>query len=58
MMHDMMGGGMMWGMGGGRGLGAIKRMIPAHVLELSRIGWNAKTEDRRTASSSGALDVH
>jgi hypothetical protein len=31
--------------GEGRTLEAIKRMIPAHVQELSRIGWNAKTED-------------
>jgi hypothetical protein len=31
--------------GEGRTLEAIKRMIPAHVSELVRIGWNAKTED-------------
>jgi hypothetical protein len=31
--------------GGGRTLTAIKRMVPAHVAELARIGWNAKTED-------------
>jgi hypothetical protein len=28
----------------GRTLEAIKRMVPAHVRELKRIGWNAKTE--------------
>ena len=31
--------------GEGRTLDAIKRMIPAHVQELGRIGWNARTED-------------
>jgi hypothetical protein len=31
--------------GEGRTLEAIKRMIPAHVGELVKIGWNAKTED-------------
>jgi hypothetical protein len=31
--------------GTGRTLDAIKRMIPAHVQELSRIGWDAKVED-------------
>lgn len=31
--------------GGGRTLTAIKRMVPAHVAELARMGWNAKTED-------------
>jgi len=31
--------------GEGRTLAAIKRMVPAHVHELSAIGWNAKTED-------------
>jgi len=31
--------------GEGRTLDAIKRMIPAHVHELSQLGWNAKTED-------------
>jgi hypothetical protein len=31
--------------GEGRTLMAIKRMIPAHVSELVRTGWNAKTED-------------
>jgi hypothetical protein len=30
--------------GEGRTLEAIKRMIPAHVSELDRLGWNAKTE--------------
>jgi len=31
--------------GDGRTLEAIKRMVPAHVGELSKIGWNVKTED-------------
>jgi hypothetical protein len=31
--------------GEGRTLEAIKRMVPAHVGELAKIGWNAKTED-------------
>jgi hypothetical protein len=31
--------------GEGRTLDAIKRMVPAHVGELVKIGWNAKTED-------------
>ena len=31
--------------GEGRTLDAIKRMIPAHVHELTQIGWNAKVED-------------
>ena len=31
--------------GEGRTLAAIKRMVPAHVHELSQLGWNAKTED-------------
>ena len=31
--------------GEGRTLDAIKRMVPAHVQELNRIGWNAKTEE-------------
>ena len=31
--------------GEGRTLAAIKRMVPAHVHELSEIGWSAKTED-------------
>jgi hypothetical protein len=31
--------------GEGRTLAAIKRMVPAHVHELGRLGWNAKTED-------------
>jgi hypothetical protein len=28
-----------------RTLAAIKRMVPAHVRELARLGWNAKTEE-------------
>jgi hypothetical protein len=31
--------------GEGRTLDGIKRMVPAHVHELSQLGWNAKTED-------------
>ena len=31
--------------GEGRTLEAIKRMIPAHALELGTIGWNASAED-------------
>lgn len=31
--------------GEGRTLTAIKRMVPAHIAELARSGWNAKTED-------------
>jgi hypothetical protein len=31
--------------GEGRALDAIKRMVPAHVSELVKLGWNAKTED-------------
>ena len=31
--------------GEGRTLEAIKRMVPAHVAEPVKLGWNAKTED-------------
>ncbi len=31
--------------GEGRTLDAIKRMVPANVRELVKLGWNAKTED-------------
>jgi hypothetical protein len=31
--------------GDGRTLEAIKRTVPAHIDELSKIGWNTKTED-------------
>jgi hypothetical protein len=31
--------------GEGRTLEAIKRMVPAHVGELAKMGWNAKMED-------------
>ncbi|MEX2035309.1 MAG: hypothetical protein WEA28_08970 [Xanthobacteraceae bacterium] len=31
--------------GQGRTLAAIKRMVPAHVRELARLGWNATTEE-------------
>lgn len=31
--------------GEGRTLAAIKRMVPAHVAELARSGWTARTED-------------
>jgi hypothetical protein len=30
--------------GEGRTLAAIKRMVPAHVAELTRMGWNAKID--------------
>ena len=30
--------------GEGRTLDAVKRMVPAHVHELTQLGWNAKTE--------------
>jgi hypothetical protein len=31
--------------GEGRTLEAIKRMVPAHASQLTKIGWNAKTDD-------------
>jgi predicted RNA binding protein YcfA (HicA-like mRNA interferase family) len=31
--------------GEGRTLGAIKRMVPAHVRELAALGWSARTEE-------------
>lgn len=31
--------------GKGRTVAAIKRMVPAHVRELAKLGWSAKTED-------------
>jgi hypothetical protein len=31
--------------GESRTLDAIKRMVPAHISELVKLGWNAKTED-------------
>jgi hypothetical protein len=45
--------------GAGRTLDAIKRMVPAHVRELSQLGWNARTEDvpdgvRMTVTSTDA----
>jgi hypothetical protein len=48
--------------GAGRTLEAIKHMIPAHVQELSRIGWNTKAEDlpngvRLTVTSTDAKQV-
>jgi hypothetical protein len=48
--------------GQGRTLEAINRMIPAHVQELSHIGWNAKTEDlpngiKLTVTSTDAKQV-
>jgi hypothetical protein len=33
--------------GDGRTLEAIKRMVPAHIGELIKLGWNARTEDLR-----------
>jgi hypothetical protein len=48
--------------GEGRTLDAIKRMVPAHVHELSRLGWNARTEDlpngvKMTVTSTDANQV-
>jgi hypothetical protein len=48
--------------GEARTLDAIKRMIPAHVRELSQLGWNAKTEDlpngvKLTVTSTDARQV-
>jgi hypothetical protein len=48
--------------GEGRTLDAIKRMVPAHVRELSQLGWNAKTEDlangvKLTVTSTDAKQV-
>jgi len=48
--------------GEGRTLDAVKRMVPAHVHELDRLGWNAKTEDlpngvRMTVTSTDAGQV-
>lgn len=45
--------------GEGRTLDAIKRMVPAHVRELTRLGWDAKTEElpngvRMTVTGSDA----
>jgi hypothetical protein len=31
--------------GEGRTLDAVKRMVPAHVNELVKLGWNVKTDD-------------
>jgi hypothetical protein len=31
--------------GSGRTLEAVKQIVPAHVAELVKLGWNAKTED-------------
>jgi hypothetical protein len=48
--------------GEGRTLDGIKRMVPAHVHELSQLGWNAKTEDllngvKLTVTSTDAKQV-
>ena len=48
--------------GQGRTLDAIKRMVPAHMHELSQLGWNAKAEDlpngvKLTATSTDAKQV-
>jgi hypothetical protein len=48
--------------GEGRTLDGIKRMVPAHVHELSQLGWNAKTEDlsngvKLTVTSTDAKEV-
>ncbi len=48
--------------GEGRTLDAIKRMVPAHVHELTLLGWNAATEElpngvRMTVTSADAKQV-
>jgi hypothetical protein len=48
--------------GEGRTLDAIKRMVPAHVHELGRLGWNAGTQDlpngiKLTVTSTDARQV-
>lgn len=48
--------------GEGRTLDAIRRMVPAHVHELSQLGWNARTDDlpngvRLTVVSTDARQV-
>ena len=48
--------------GDGRTLEAIKRMVPAHVHELSQLGWDAKTEElpngvKLTVTSTDAKQV-
>ena len=48
--------------GEGRTLAAIKRMVPAHVHELTQLGWNARTEDlpngvRMTVTSTDATQA-
>ena len=48
--------------GEGRTLDGIKRMVPAHVRELSQLGWNAKTEDlsngvKLTVTSTDAREI-
>ena len=48
--------------GNGRTLQAIKRMVPAHVSELVKLGWDAKTEEipngaKLTVTTSDAKQV-
>ena len=43
--HDLANGVEIAITGEGRTLEAIKRMIPAHAVELNQLGWSAKTED-------------
>jgi hypothetical protein len=48
--------------GTGRTLAAIKRMVPAHVAELRKLGWNAGTADRPdgvrlTVRANGAVSL-
>jgi hypothetical protein len=48
--------------GDGRTLDGIKRMVPAHVHELSQLGWDAKTEElpngvKLTVTSTDASQV-
>jgi hypothetical protein len=48
--------------GEGRTLDGIKRMVPAHIHELSQLGWNAKIENlsngvRLTVTSTDAKEI-
>jgi hypothetical protein len=48
--------------GAGRTLTAIRHMVPAHVSELRKLGWNAKTEElpdgvKLTVLANGAVGL-
>ncbi len=43
--------------GKGRTLDAIKRMTPAHLHELSQLGWNGKTEDLSNGVKLASTDT-